>query len=379
MGCRTLNDGANAATPIAEYFGVMIGQDPRTDALTNPTAMFRAYSAERRDRAPFIETEDFRDEAARRFWDDFSPPHFGFKKGPNDTYNWNSETFCLAAAERYHAYFQQHHFQPDPAHSKWSGYASIYWSDSNADGRQDSSEVCRVSGKVDSVRLPKQAYYVYRVMQSATPDIHIIGHWNYPTNTVKTIYVAANHCDSGGTVRERKIAGQIRTPVNGYIFAFPEIKFEPGKISAVAKSGGKIVAQDEIETAGEAKRLKLTPHVWPERFAGRRFGRGVLRRGSGGRARPPLPDRRGARGFQARPARPSGAAATTAANPNSVNNLWLDTECGINRVAIRSTLTPGAITLTATRDGLEFRRLRVTRRYFVPLKDVQLHDKICAD
>jgi beta-galactosidase len=37
---------------------------------------------------------------------------------------------------------------------------------------------------------------------------------------------------------------------------------------------------------------------------------------------------------------------------NSTNNLYLNTECGINRVAIRSTLTPGTITLTATRDGL---------------------------
>ncbi len=87
MGTRgDSNDSANTAlTPIAEYYGVMIGQDRRTDALAGPTAMFRAYSAERRDRAPLIETEDFRDEAARRFWDDFSPPHFGFKKGPNDT------------------------------------------------------------------------------------------------------------------------------------------------------------------------------------------------------------------------------------------------------------------------------------------------------
>ncbi len=49
MGCRTLNDPAT--TPIAEYYGVMIGQDARTDALKTPTAMFRAYSAERRDRA----------------------------------------------------------------------------------------------------------------------------------------------------------------------------------------------------------------------------------------------------------------------------------------------------------------------------------------
>jgi beta-galactosidase len=38
---------------------------------------------------------------------------------------------------------------------------------------------------------------------------------------------------------------------------------------------------------------------------------------------------------------------------NSINNLYLDTECGINRVAIRSTLQPGVITLTASRPGLE--------------------------
>ena len=200
MGCRTLND--QAATPVAEYFGVMIGQDRRTDELKGYTNLFRAYSAERRDRAPLIETEDFRDEAARRFWDDYSPPHFGFKPGPNDVYHWNSETFCLAAAVRYHDYVSNLITNTEPAHSKWSGYASIYWSDSNADGRQDSSEVCRVSGKVDSVRLPKQAYYVYRVMQNPAPDIHIIGHWTYPTNTVKTIYVAANHCDSVRTVCE---------------------------------------------------------------------------------------------------------------------------------------------------------------------------------
>ena len=105
MGCRTLND--RAATPIAEYFGVMIGQDARTDELKTPTDMFRAYSAERRDRAPVIETEDFRDEGARRYWDDYSPPYFGFKKGPKDSYGWNSETFALAAAARYHAILDQ--------------------------------------------------------------------------------------------------------------------------------------------------------------------------------------------------------------------------------------------------------------------------------
>ena len=359
MGCRTLND--SGSTPIAEYFGVMIGQDRRTDALTNQTELFRAYSAERRDRAPFIETEDFRDEAARRFWDDFSPPHFGFKKGPNDTYDWNSETFCIAAAGRYHAYALNKISNTNPAHSKWAGYASIYWSDSNADGRQDSSEVCRVSGKVDSVRLPKQAYYVYRVMQSEAPDMHIIGHWNYGTNVTKTIYVAANHCDTVELFVNGKSLGKSSAPMNGYIYAFPEIKFALGDIKAVATRGGKVLCEDEIKTAGEAKTLKLTPHVSPDGFHA--DGADVVLfdvevvDANGQRC--PTDEARVDFKLDG-PAIWRGGY--NSGKINSVNNLWLDTECGINRVAIRSTLKPGSITLRATRTGLEPGRFQIESR-----------------
>jgi beta-galactosidase len=344
----------------------MVGQDRRTDELQGPTAMFRAYSAERRDRAPFIETEDFRDEAARRFWDDYSPPSFGFKPGPNDTYHWNSETFCLAAAGRYHEYFRNIITNTDPAHAKWSGYASIYWSDSNADGRQDSSEVCRVSGKVDSVRLPKQAYDVYRVMQNPAPDVHIIGHWTYPANTLKTINVAANHCDSVELFVNGKFQGAVKSSKNGHIFAFPEITFAAGRISAVAKTNDKIVAQHEIQTAGESKALKLTPHVGPD---------GLQADGSDvaffdvevvdvqGR-RCPTDEAR----VDFKLTGPAiWRGGYNSGKVNSVNNLWLDTECGINRVAIRSTLTAGTITLTATRPGLQPATIQIESRTVVTL------------
>ena len=43
----------------------------------------------------------------------------------------------------------------------------------------------------------------------------------------------------------------------------------------------------------------------------------------------------------------------------TTNNLYLDTECGINRVAVRSTMTPGTITVTATRAGLEPATLKI--------------------
>jgi beta-galactosidase len=349
MGCRTLNEPG--ATPIAEYFGVMIGQDPRTDNLKGPEEMFRAYSAERRDRAPLIETEDFRDEAARRFWDDQSPPHFGFKPGPNDTYHWNSETFSLAAAGRYWAYWSNRISNTDPRHSKWSGYASIYFSDSNADGRQDSSEVCRVSGKVDAVRLPKEAWFTYRVMQNPEPDIHILGHWTYPEGTTKTMYVICN-CDAVELSLNGKVIGRSEHPTDGYIFAFPKVKWVPGTLKAVGLKDGKPACDYELVTATAAKAIKLTPIVGPgglkadgedvalfdvevvdaqghrcptdeARVDFKVDGPGIWRGGYN-----------------------SGIVGST-------NNLYLSTECGINRVSIRSTLTPGKITLTAAREGLE--------------------------
>src|SRR5262249_35714632 len=81
MGTRDndQSDANLALNSLCEFYGVMIGQDPKTDSITKPGEIFRGYAVDRRDRAPLIETEDFRDEAARGIWDDYSPPHFGFK------------------------------------------------------------------------------------------------------------------------------------------------------------------------------------------------------------------------------------------------------------------------------------------------------------
>ena len=362
MGCRTLND--EAATPIAEYFGVMIGQDPRIDKLKSPTELFRAYSAERRDRAPFIETEDFRDEAARRFWDDQSPPHFGFKPGPNDTYHWNSETFALAAAVRYYDYYSNIISNTNSAHAKWSGYASIYWADSNADGRQDSSEVARVSGKVDSVRLPKQAFYTYRVMQNPWPDLHIIGHWSYAEDTHKTVYVAASQCDSVELFVNGESKGASSQPCTfvdpvtqrpvgytGYIYAFPNIAFAPGNVTAIGYKNGQPILRDVIQTAGDPKSLKLIPHTGPK---------GLQADGSDVvfvdvetvDAQGNLCPTDNARVDFAVDGPATWRGGYNSGITHSTNNLYLNTEAGINRVSIRSTLTPGNITLTVKRDGL---------------------------
>lgn len=367
IGCRgNDNVAANTAiTPIAEYFGVMIGQAPQTDALSGPTDMFRAYSGQRRDRAPIIETEDFRDEGARRFWDDYSPPYFGFKKGPNDAYQYTSESFALAGVKRYWEYWENRISNTDPTHSKWSGYASIYFSDEDADGRQDSSEVARVSGKVDAVRLPKEIYFAHRVMQNEQPDIHILGHWSYPAGpnvkkTVKPIYVIANTESVELFVNGKSHAVNAK-PENGYVFSFPDVEFAPGSLRAVGRKAGKPVAEETLTTAGVPIQIKLTPIVGPQGL----WADGVdvvlfdveVVDAKGERC--PTDDAR----IDFTCSGPGiWRGGYNSGKLDSTNNLFLNTELGINRVSVRSTLKPGTITVTASRAGLTPTRVQIVAK-----------------
>jgi beta-galactosidase len=370
------NVAANTAlTPLSEYYEVMIGQAPQADQLTDPTTLFRGYSAERRDRAPIIESEDFRDEGARRFWDDYSPPYFGFKKGPNDTYQYTSESFALAGVKRYWEYWENRISNTDLAHSKWSGYASIYFSDENADGRQDSSEVSRVSGKVDAVRIPKQIYFAERVMQNEQPDLHILGHWSYPAGrdakkTVKPIYVISNAKSVELFVNGRS-HGVNTSPENGYVFSFPDVEFSPGSLRAVGRNGGEAVAEQELTTAGQPAQIKLTSILGP--LGLQADGQDValidveVVDAKGHRC--PTDDAR----IEFTCTGPGiWRGGYNSGKLDSTNNLYLNTELGINRVSVRSTLTPGLITVTASRSGLQSARLQIMA------KPVKLVDGIAS-
>jgi beta-galactosidase len=350
MGCRSLTQPG--AVAVAEWFGTMLG-GPNNDSA--------------RDRTPIIETEDFRDESARRFWDDYSPPYYGFKKGPNDTWNYNSETFAVAQVKRYWNFYSNRISNTDPAHSKYAAYASIYFTDENADGRQDSSEVSRVSGKVDAVRLPKEAYFVEQVMQDEKPDIHIIGHWSYPltqpdgSKTVKTMYVVANNVDSVELFVNGASKGKMTQAENGYLYAFPSIAFEPGTIKAVGYKGGKPVADYQLTTAGPAAAIKLTLHTAPGGMVadGEDIALIDVEVVDAKGQRVPTDDARIDFDWSSvgRAVSAGGPAiwrgGYNSGKPNSTNNLYLNTEDGINRVAMRSTLMPGTIKLTATRKGLQ--------------------------
>jgi len=48
---------------------------------------------------------------------------------------------------------------------------------------------------------------------------------------------------------------------------------------------------------------------------------------------------------------------------NTTNNLYLNTEAGINRVSVRSTLSPGTITVSASRRGLKSAQVQIEAKF----------------
>jgi len=164
--------------------------------------------------------------------------------------------------------------------------------------------------------------------------------------------VIASFCDSVELFLDGKSLGVSKAPQSGYIYSFPAVAFAPGTLKAVASKGGQVVAQEELKTAGAAKSIKLTLHTGPQGLQADGADVALIDfevvDADGNRC--PTDEARVDFAVNGPVIWRGGFCSDKL---NTTNNLYLDTECGINRVSIRSTLTPGAITVTATRAGMQ--------------------------
>ncbi len=342
---------------------------------------------------PFWDAENSRQESPRRVWDDYTPvwdPHSnqfvtgGYIKVASPYYMGTLET----TAGNYIAEYPLTDYRQNSSEAlalcnvskAWSGYAyssfveplatrmsngvqagssKIFFADSDSDGRMKDTEVARVSGTVDGSRLPKEAFYAMQVASSRVPAIAILGHWNYPAGTTKTVYVIANTdqvslatYDPSGTLI-KMYSGAIDTSTGSpshYAWAFPDVAFEPGTIKAVGTSGGATVA-DQKATAGPVAALKLTSATGPKGW----FADGAdiamidVEAIDANGLRVPTDEANVTFTH-------TGAGVWIGGYNSGVRQskfkdaLW--TEAGINRVFVRSTTTAGTYTITATRAGL---------------------------
>ena len=138
-------------------------------------------------------------------------------------------------------------------------------------------------GIIDLCGFPKDRYYLYQSRWSDQPMVHLVPqNWNWAQFTGKPIpvwcYANGDSVElflNGKSLGEKKMAdGAIQTFVSGqrkgkngkvqevkqetgwYHVAW-QVPWQPGTLKAVARRGGKIIATDEVTTAGPPAKLAL--------------------------------------------------------------------------------------------------------------------------
>lgn len=293
---------------------------------------------------PIIESEYCRDEAPRRSWDKSSPDdnflnHQNIKR---NTYKLTSEEFAVRQADHW-----WNKMGKKPYHS---GGANWVFSDGPHGGRCP-TEVTRASGEVDGVRLPKEAFYALKSMWRPEPQAHIIGHWNYTENTEKSIYVISN-CASVKLFINNELVGVNSKPNNGYVYKFDKVKWKSGEIKVEGFIDSKLQVTQVKKTIGDPVAIKLSSITGPKGWLADGSDIALIDVEIVDKDGQRCPLDKGRIDFTI-----EGAAiwrgGYNSGKENSTNNLYIDTECGVNRVAIRSLLQSGKVTITALRAGLK--------------------------
>ena len=305
---------------------------------------------------PMWATEYCRDEGLRKYWDEYSYPFHKEGDGPlhkgqpATDYNHNQDQLAITMINRWYDYWRE---RPGTGNRVSAGGTKIIFSDTNTHYRGE--ENYRRSGVTDAMRIEKDAFYAHQVMWNGWVDTeadqtYIIGHWNYPENTVKPVHVVSTGEDVELFLNGKSL-GKGKRQYN-FLFSFDKVTFKPGKLEAVSyNKSGKEISRYAVSTVGEPAKLKLTAIQNPEGFHADGADMALIQveviDKDGKRC--PLDNRTVQFTLK-------GNAEWRGGIAQGENNHILDTnlpvECGINRALIRSTTTAGKITLTAQAKGL---------------------------
>lgn len=218
---------------------------------------------------PLWAMEYSRDEGARKFYDEFSPPYHKDGDGPPHkgqpapSYNRNQDSHAIENVRRWYDYWRE---RPGTGTRVSSGGVNIIFSDSNTHHR--GAENYRRSGEVDAMRIPKDGFYAHQVMWDGWVDVerpraHILGHWNYAAGMVKPVTVVSS-AERVELYLNGKLLGSGKQSAR-FLFTFDEIAWQPGELKAVGYDGqGKQVCEQVLVTAGAPAALKLSATTAPQ-------------------------------------------------------------------------------------------------------------------
>jgi beta-galactosidase len=145
----------------------------------------------------------------------------------------------------------------------------------NEDNSHDWPARSSYFGMVDLAGFPKDRYYLYQSRWSKKPMVHVLPHWNWAGHEGQDIpvmvYSNADEVEmsvNGVSLgRKKTLSESIELPVGANVSETQrlqskyrllwQVPYQPGSLAAVAYAGGKIVARDEVRTAGAAARIRL--------------------------------------------------------------------------------------------------------------------------
>lgn len=305
---------------------------------------------------PVWAMEYMRDEALRKYWDEWSPPYHKNGEGPlykgNDAsaYNQNQDSYAYQVVKRWYDYYRE---RPGTGNRVSSGGVNIIFSETNTHHRGE--ENYRRSGETDALRIPKDAFFAHQVMWNGWVDVeeqgtHIVGHWNYTPGVVKPVYVVSSG-DAAELFINNRSAGFGRR-CNHFMFTFDSITWEPGEIEARSyDTDGRLVSSDRIETTGHPQAIKLTLMQDPNGFLANGADLILVEAEVVDSAGRRCPVAMNMLDFELEgPAEWRGGMAQ--GPENYILSEKLPVECGVNRVLIRSLTSPGKIRLVARSEGL---------------------------
>ncbi|WP_290077540.1 glycoside hydrolase family 2 TIM barrel-domain containing protein [uncultured Duncaniella sp.] len=114
-------------------------------------------------------------------------------------------------------------------------------------------------GIVDLAGIPKDIYYMYQSQWRPDKNVlHLFPHWNWEEGQKIDMWAYYNNADEIELFVNGESQG-VRKPEPGKYHASWRVDFTPGTMKAVSRKDGRIVATDEIRTAGEPYRIRLTP------------------------------------------------------------------------------------------------------------------------
>lgn len=310
----------------------------------------------RSEHHPMWATEYCRDEGLRKYWDEYSYPFHKegdgplYKGQPATDYNRNQDELAITMIARWYDYWRE---RPGTGNRVSSGGTKIIFSDTNTHYR--GAENYRRSGVTDAMRIEKDAFYAHQVMWDGWVDTekdqtYIIGHWNYPDNTVKPVQVVSTGEEVELFLNGNSL-GKGKRQYN-FLFTFDNVAFKPGKLEAVSyNKAGKEISRYAVNTAGEPASLKLTAIQNPEGFHADGADMTLIQvevvDKDGQRC--PLDNRTIQFTLKGQAEWRGGIAQ---GKNNHILDINLPVECGINRALIRSTTAAGKVTLTAQAKGL---------------------------